>query len=194
MDGPPGQAADRRQRGGVQPGLPRTLRRDRAGDRRAQSGAVWIGRAGRRLRRGRPGQRPGGTGSRRVLVVTAAPAPRPGSTQMRSRSRVRVSRCPGPWIGSLRPTHNAQICTARVFIGIQPTPRQIGGSASGRSSGVGHAVSPFRSPSSPRDKGPGPTDIGDDSCGVSVGVSVIGYRDASLSASGWARRWCSVRT
>ena len=35
---------------------------------------------------------------------------------------------PEPWTATIRSTHNAQTWTARVFIGIQPTPRQIGGS------------------------------------------------------------------
>ncbi|MBN2624637.1 MAG: hypothetical protein JXA83_14760 [Acidimicrobiales bacterium] len=55
-------AADLRQRGDVQLGGCGDLRRDRARDRRPQPGALRVGRTGRRLRRGRPGERQDGPG------------------------------------------------------------------------------------------------------------------------------------
>jgi hypothetical protein len=83
-DGPPGQAADLRQRGDVQPGLPRTfaeiaretnvLSQELTGSGELASVYGVAGQVNAQVVQAADGG----------PVVTAAPAPRPGSTQMRS--------------------------------------------------------------------------------------------------------------
>jgi hypothetical protein len=140
-DGPPGQAADLRQRGGVQPGLPRTfaeivretnvLSQQLSGSGELAGAYGVAGQVNAQVVQAADGG----------PVVTAAPAPRPGSTQMRSQIQgPRHRDAPELWIASIRSTYDAQIWTARDFIGIQPTPRQIGGYRASTVTGADHCA------------------------------------------------------